>query len=85
MTRARAIKKTSSGTSIVVRPEPSAAIQAMVQPPKVTATDVFRSTLRVAEKHQEAVGMVSAATDALLVTVNQTNVAAAKHLAAAAG
>ena len=80
-TRARATRP----TSIILHPEPSAAIQALVRPPKVTVSDVFRETQEVAENHRKAVGMVAAMTDALLLTAHQTNTAAAKHLAAAAG
>ena len=78
-----AAKRRTPHTAIILRPEPSAAIQALVSPPKVAFGDCFRKTEEVVLQHQRAVGLVTAMTDAMLATVHQNTAAAAKHLAAA--
>ena len=80
-----AAKRATKPTAIIVRPEPSAAIQALVTPPKVTAGDIFRTTEAVVVNHRKACGMVAAMTDAMLATAHQTTAATAEHIAAAVG
>ena len=72
-------------TAIIVRPQPSAAIQSLVTPPKVTAGDVFDRSKEVVLAHQRACGLVAAITDAMLETTYKTATATAEHIAAAVG
>jgi hypothetical protein len=78
-------KRRTKQTAIIVRPDPPAAIQSLVTPPKVTVGDIFRKTEEVVAEHRKAAGMVKAMTDAMLTAVHQNTAEAAEQLAAMAG
>ncbi len=80
-----AAKRATKPTAIIVRPKASAAIQALLTPPTVTAGDVFRKSEEVVLAHQAACSLVAAMTDAMLATTLKTASATAEHIAAAVG